>query len=81
MMCLFIHLFIIYSHLERMCRRPWASTLLPTLVDPCPHQITHELLIELALSDSYRQQEAHHPLKGEHSEQSLQGMIPIRHEP
>ena len=47
-------------------------------VDWCPHQITHELLIELELSDSYRQQEAHLPLEGEHSEQSLQGMIPIR---
>lgn len=79
MMCLFIHLFIIYSHLGRMRRRPWASTLC-MLVDRCPHQITDELLIELELSDSYRQQEAHLPLEGEHSEQSLQGMLPTRHE-
>ena len=80
MMCMFIRLFIIYGHLGRMRRHPRASTL-HTLVGRCPHQITHELLIELELSDSYRQQEAHFPLEGEHSEQSLQGMIPIRHEP
>lgn len=78
MICQFIHLFIIYSHLERMHRHPCACYEYTCRL--VPHQITHELLIELKPSDAYRQQEGHLSLEGEHLMKSLQGMTPIRYE-